>query len=219
MREHNKKTQRHRHNGDKEQHTRVGRHTQCIYRKGIKCSTHGHRVGDDKTVDNAQDKERDHQREAYTPKVLPDRAHLVTAEEVYHHQRGDGEQVKDMNTYRQTHKVGNKYYPAHRRRTVGVLLPLQHKPHHQRREHRREGIHLALDSRKPEGVGIGIRQRTNSTSTKHQHRLCHAQLVALTGKDTSREVRDSPEEEEDTEAAGDRVHRVNHHRHILGRGC
>ena len=47
------------------------------------------------------------------------------------------QQVKDMHTDRQSHKVGDKYYPSCRVRLVGLLLPAQHKPHDQCRKHRR----------------------------------------------------------------------------------
>ena len=78
------------------------------------------------------------------------------AEVVDEDQRGDAEQVEDVYADREAHQVGDQHDPARGVGFVGLLLPFEHQPHDQRREHRREGVDLALVGREPEGVGEGV---------------------------------------------------------------
>ena len=121
-----------------------------------------------------------------------------------------------MHADREAHQVGDQHDPARRMRPVGILLPLEHEPHDERREHRRKGVDLALDGREPEGVGEGVGQRPDGSGAQHGPDLRPGQLAAVARRQTPCEVGDRPEEEEDAEGAGERVHGVHRGTHVVG---
>ena len=214
-------TEYRKYKGGVDEHTSICRHTHTIDHKGIKVGSQRYGIGDDNTIDSSKDKHRDNQGHNNHQRVVPPRLLgiiLIATEEEYHHQRWDSQQVEDVDTYRQTHKVGNKDYPTHRRRTICILLPLEHQPHYQRCEHRRQGIDLTLNGREPEGVGIGIRQRTYDTSTQHKNSTIQRVRHTTRSHYTTSKVGYSPKHKEYGEAAHQRIHTIDHHRHILGRG-
>ena len=121
-----------------------------------------------------------------------------------------------MDTDREAHEVGDKHYPAHRRGSRGILLPLEHEPHHKGRKHRRQSVHLALDSREPEGVGVGVGHGANGSRAYDEQTLKERHILALAVHDAAHKVGDGPKEEHDAEARGYAVHAVNHCGDILG---
>ena len=122
---------------NEEYHARVYWHAEAIYSEGVECCAKGYGVGDDNTVYSTEDKERNKQGSTHHKDVAQLVYALVATEEPYHHKRGDGEQVEDMHTDRETHEVGDEDYPAHRGGPICILLPLEHEPYHHRRKHRR----------------------------------------------------------------------------------
>ena len=216
--EHHQVAQKRKDRNSEEYHTAIYGHSERINREGVDRSTEGYGIWDDDAVDNAQNKERYNKGKANLKNIIPRRAVLIAAEKPYHHQRWDSKQVEDMYADRESHKVGDKDYPTHRGRAVGILLPLEHKPHYQCRKHRREGVNLTLDSREPEGVGIGIRQCSDGTRTENKNHTAKAHLLVVTTRGYATcQMRDSPKEEEDAEARSHAVHSVNHHRNALNR--
>ena len=142
--------------GKKYHNTDILRQAERINRKGVELSTKCHSIGDNHAIDSAKDNERHNKSDSYLDKIILYRAHLKAAEEVYHHKRRNRQQVEQMDTNREAHKVGDKDNPAHSIGAVGLLFPLEHQPYHQRRKHRRKRVYLSLDSREPEGVGKGV---------------------------------------------------------------
>lgn len=76
-----------------------------------------------------------------------------------------------------------------------------------------------LVGREPEGVGEGVGQRADGARTQYGPHVGVGQLAALRRVDAAAEVGDRPEHEQDAEGARQRVHGVDHQRHVLGRGC
>lgn len=172
------------------------------------------RVGDDDVVDEDQDGPGGERGDG---RAAP-RDAVVLAEVVDEDQRGDGQQVEDMHADREPHQVGDQDDPACGPGPVGLLLPLEHEPYHQRREHRREGVDLALDGREPEGVGEGVGQRSHGACAQRGDGPRQGELAAAARDETARQVGDRPEEEEDAEGARQRVHGVDGDAHVVGRG-
>ena len=113
MSKHYQPAHKHYDSQDKEHHTHIHRQTEAIDRKGVDSSTQSHGVRYDNAIYSTQDKHRHNKRNSHLDNIVLYCAQLVATEEVYHHKRRDSEQVEDMDTYRETHKVGDKDYPAH----------------------------------------------------------------------------------------------------------
>ena len=61
-------------------------------------------------------------------------------------------EIKQMDTDRQTHQEGYEDDPPVGIRSVGLVVPLCHRPEHQRSDKGRHGVHLSFHSREPECV-------------------------------------------------------------------
>ena len=81
---------------------------------------------------------------------------------------------------------------------VGVVLPLQYQPEHYCGKGGGVGIYLALDSGVPEGVAEGVYQRSHHTARLYGNELCHIHLRPVLENKLTRQMGDSPEEEQDT---------------------
>ena len=86
---------------------------------------------------------------------------------------------------------------------VGLLLPFEHQPYDQRREHRREGVDLTLDGREPERIGEGVGQGTHDACTQDGPHVGSGELAAVAGHEAPRQVCDRPEQEQDAEESSD----------------
>ena len=173
------------------------------------------RMGNDDAVDENKNRARN---EGADRDTLEGDA-LCFAEIVDEYQRGNGQQVEDVHADRKPHQVGDQHDPARGVGFVGLLLPFEHQPYDQRREHRREGVDLALVGREPEGVGEGIGECSHRTCAQYGHDVGFRKLRALTGEDAACQVGDRPEKEQDAERAGQAVHGVHHVGYIVRRGC
>ena len=173
------------------------------------------RVGDNQSVDEPEDRQRDDRCDAESLEGHG----RVFAEIVDVDQCRNGQQIEDVNADRESHEVGDQDQPPRCVGFVGLVFPFEHEPHHERREHRREGVDLALVGREPEGVGEGVGQRADGARTQYGPHVGVGQLAALRRVDAAAEVGDRPEHEQDAEGARQRVHGVDHQRHVLGRGC
>ena len=190
-----------------EHHARVGGQPERIDEQRVDLCADPYRVGDDDVVHEQQGGAGDECRIDHALE-----GHLLgLAEVVDEGQRRDGEQVEDVHADREAHQVGDQHDPARGVGLVGLLLPFEHEPHDQRREHRREGVDLALDGREPEGVGEGVGQGADGSGSEHGPRPGVGQLRTTAGHQTPRQVCDGPEEEEDAEGAGQRVHGIDGH--------
>ena len=190
-----------------EHHARVGGQPERIDEQRVDLCADPYRVGDDDVVHEQQGGAGDECRVDHALE-----GHLLgLAEVVDEGQRRDGEQVEDVHADREAHQVGDQHDPARGVGLVGLLLPFEHEPHDQCREHRREGVDLALDGREPEGVGEGVGQGADGSGSEHGPRPGVGQLRTAAGHQTPRQGRDGPEEEEDAEGAGQRVHGIDGH--------
>ena len=170
------------------------------------------RVGDDDVVDEEQDGARDQRGVDHAFE-----GHLLRLTEIVdEYQRRNGQQVEDVHADRKAHHVGDQHDPARRMGFVGLLFPFEHQPHHERREHRREGVYLALDGREPERVGEGVGQRADDACAEDGQRVGLRQLTATASHQTPCQMGDGPEQEQDAERAGDGVHGVYGHSHVVG---
>ena len=174
-----------------------------------------YRVGDDYAVDETEYGER-HER---GDDNAAQRHMVILAEVVDEHQSRYGQQVQYVHTDRETHQIGYQHDPAGRVRLVGLLLPLEHEPYHQRREHRREGVDLTFDGREPEGVGEGVCQGTHGARAEDGDLVVVSNGAAAGAVYAACDVRDRPEEEEYAEGAGQTVHGIDHVGHVVRRGC
>ena len=140
---------------------------------------------------------------------------LAHAVEIDEDKRRDGQQVEDVHADRQPHQVGDQHDPAQAVGLVGLLLPFEHEPHDQRREHRRQGVDLAFDGREPERVGEGVGQRAHRARPEDGPCAGGGQFGAVARHEAPRQMGDGPEEEEDAEGAGQRVHGVHGRAHVI----
>ena len=208
-------TQRSKHRKDEEYHTRIDGQTQRIDEQAIHCCTDGNRIRNDYTIDSQQNSSR----HAGCRHDTFERYGRPLAEVVDEYQRRDCQQVQDMHTDRQTHQVCDQNQPTVCVRIIGHVLPFEHCPHNQRGEHRRESIDLTLDSREPEGVGEGVSQCAHSARTQNCPHRAIGQRATACGIDTTCEMGDCPEEEQNAETAGNRRHHIDHCSQRSGRGC
>ena len=103
-------------------------------------------------------------------------------------------------------------------RLVGLLLPFQHEPHHQRGEHRREGVDLALHGREPEGVGECVGQGSDGARSQHGDGVDEGHFAPRGGEYAACDVRYGPKQEQYAERTRQTVHGVDHVGHIVRRG-
>ena len=166
--------------------------TEGVDTQTVKPSTNSGGVGDDKRVDSEEEGSRNRCR---IDNALG--GHLrILLEVVDEDQSGDSQQVKDVDTNRQTHQVGNQHQPTCACGVVGCLLPFQNSPEDHCRKERRHRINLRLDSREPEGVGKGVGERADKACSHHcpESAIAHLLKTLRTCQATA-EVGDGPEEE------------------------
>ena len=192
-------------------HARVDRQPQRVDEEKVEHRAHVDRVGDDDAVDDQQDGTGDQRR---VDQAAP-RDGLRGAEIVDEDQRRDGQQVEDVHADRKAHQVGDQHDPARGMGLVGLLLPLEHEPHYQGGKHRREGVDLALDGREPEGVGKSVGQRSDGSGAQHGPGVGRRQLMTVARDQAAGQVGNRPEKEQDAERAGQGVHGIDGHAHIL----
>ena len=197
-----------------EHHARVDGQAQRVDEEKVEHRPDVDRVGDDDVVDEQKDGPGDQGgvNDAFEGYLFG------FAEVVDEHQRRNGQQVEDVDADRKAHHVGNQDDPARRVGLVGLLFPFEHQPHHECREHRREGVYLAFDGREPERVGERVGQRAYGACAQDGPGVGPGELSAVAGHEPPRQVRDGPEQEQDAECAGDGVHGVHSHAHVIGRG-
>ena len=70
----------------------------------------------------------------------------------HEHQRRNGEEVQEVNSYRESHQERYEHDPSVGIRLVSLLIPLGHRPEDHGSEERRHRIYLTLDCREPECV-------------------------------------------------------------------
>ena len=198
-----------------EDDSRVDRQPERVDEEHVDHGSDVDRVGDNESVDEPEDRQCDDRRDAETLEGHG----LVFTEIVDVNQCRNGQQVEDMDADRESHQVGDQDQPPRCVGFVGLILPFEHQPHDERREHRREGVNLAFDGREPESVGEGIGQRADGASAQHGPSIGIGQFASLRRVDAASEVGDRPEHEEDAEGTGQRVHDIDRQRYILGRGC
>ena len=173
-----------------------------------------YRVGNDQVVDEEQDGAGGEQRAGGAAQ----RDLLCGAEVVDEDECRDGQQVQDVHADREPHEVGDQHDPPCRAGRVGLLLPFEHEPHHQRREKRRQGVDLAFDGREPEGVGEGVGQCAHESRAEHRPYVGLRGLGAFAAAEAHAQVGDGPEKKEDAACAGQAVHGIDHVGHVVRRG-
>ncbi len=195
-----------------DRHARIDRQPQDVDEEDVDHRTYPDRVGNNQVVDDDQHGASDQESHA----DAFERRALGTAEIVDECQRRNGQQIEDMHTDRQAHQIGNQHDPAEGSGFVGVLLPFEHQPHDQRREHRRQGVDLALDGRKPECIGERVGQCPDNTGTENGPRIDNGQFAAIAVDEPPRKMRNRPEKKEYAECTRNGVHCVDGNPHIIG---
>ena len=103
-----------------------------------------------------------------------------------------------MNADRESCHICDEHQPAVAVRLVGMVFPLQNKPEHDSRECRRVGVNLAFDGRKPERVAESVDECTHHTACLDGYHLSQRHLAYVRHKEFPHQMRDAPEEEQDT---------------------
>ena len=106
-----------------------------------------------------------------------------------------------MRPHGEPHQISDEHQPAVAPRPIGNVLPLENGPENNGCKERRQGVHLGLDGREPEGVGPGIGQRSDRGGTDHGPALSVGKFVLLFAVHAPPEMRDAPKEEGDGQAA------------------
>ena len=83
-----------------------------------------------------------------------------------------------MDTDGEARDIGYEENPTVAAWTVGLILPFQDKPEHQRSEERGEGIDLSLNSREPESIAEGIGQSAHQSARLDSNNVGYGQHVA-----------------------------------------
>ena len=195
-----------------ERDARVDRQAERVDEQRVDLRPDPDGVGDDDVVDEDDHRPGHERREGdASPGHRGGLAEVVDED-----QRGDAEQVEDVHADRESHQVGDQHDPARGVGFVGLLLPFEHQPHDQRREHRRERVDLALDGREPERVGEGVGQGPDGSGAQDGPCVGGGELRAVARHQTPCQVGDGPEQEQDAEGAGQRVHGVDGDAHVVG---
>ena len=145
---------------------------------------------------------------------FPELERLVLALAIVEHkyQGGNCQQVKQVNTYTQTHQEGYEHYPTVGMRLLCDVVPAGHCPEHHGCEKTRHGIHLALDGTEPEGIGEAIDQGAHKTGAYNGDCLAFSVFPVIA---TAHEPACKPDyrkiQEEDGKCTAESTHRVYRH--------
>ena len=133
-----------------------------------------------------------------------------------HHDGGDGQQVEEVDADGEAHHVEDKDDPFICAGFVGLFFPFEDGPEDDGGEEGGGGVDFAFHGAIPEGVAEGIGERPHHPRCQDQERLLTAGSgYCLGGRhEFAGEMGDSPEQEEDGEAAGDGAHEI----HAAGSG-
>ena len=96
---------------------------------------------------------------------------LVLPIVVHKHKRRNGQEVQEVDTYREAHQKRYQYYPAVRVGLVRLLIPLAHRPENESREQRGHSVNLAFNRREPEGVGEAVRKGAYRSGSEYRDTL------------------------------------------------
>ena len=192
---------------------RIDRQRQRIYKEYIDHRTQPNGIRDDDAVDKQQYGTRNQRHQTDSLEGYA----TMGAEIVDEHQCRYRQQVEDMYAYGQAHAVGDNDNPSHGMRRIGLLLPFEHQPNHQSRKHRRKGVNLALDRRKPECIGKGICQRPDRSRSENRNGSRNGELLAILFAQTAGYVGNRPKHKEDAECACKSIHRIDHVGNIVYR--
>ena len=201
-----------------EDDARVVAHTQCVHKEAVEVAAQFHKTRF-KTVENhAYNGKRYQQCDNRTFGI----GVLGLAEVINKCNGGDTQQVEQVHAQRETEYIGYEYNPAVARRRVGAVLPLEYEPEHQSSTETREGIHLGLNCREPEGVAPSVNKCSAQAATHHHQVLgkCHLIFLAVFHHEPLHQVRDGPEQQQNGGRAQQGRHGVDalRHRHHIATG-
>ena len=116
------------------------------------------------------------------------------------HNGRDAEEVQEVHTDGKADDIGQQNDVAVAFDACTSALPLENEPEYQGRHERREGIHLSLYCREPEGVGPRVNQGTHHTRKENGDGLAPGHVVfglVVAADNLLGERSNSPEEEKD----------------------
>ena len=128
------------------------------------------------------------------------------------------EQVQQVHADAQAGQVGDKNQPAVTVGFVGNVFPFQYQPEYHGGEQGGEGIDFAFHGTEPECIAERIGQCAHQAAAHDGHHLSACDIVFVRRHEFAHQVRDAPEEEQDTCAAHQRAHVVHHFGHGGGIG-
>ena len=114
----------------------------------------------------------------------------------YQHDGGDTEQIEQVHGDGHADHVCDEYEIAVAVRGVGAVFPLEYEPEYQRRAKRREGVYLALDSRKPECVAPRVSQGAADTRAEDERHLPGRRSRVVAHDEAAAEMGHAPEEQQ-----------------------
>ena len=190
--------------------TRVERHAERIDKEQLKPSAYRDDAGHHAVEHGGHDDKRYGQRGQRS-------LGLHIGEFLIDEHQYDGrnaEQIQQVDTDAQAGHIGDQHQPTVAVRLVGMILPLQDEPEHHGCERRGVGIHLALDSRKPEGVAERIDQRAHESRCFDGDEFAQGERIPIFQHQFACEVGDAPEEKQDRRGTQQCTHDVHHARHL-----
>ncbi len=196
---------------DEAEHTALVRHSAGVHAEEFHPARQPNHAGHN-AVQHGGHQHRPHQKGADdAPQSAPGRA----AEMPHQDHRRNAEQIEQMHADGQADKIGDEHHPAVTAGLVGLVLPLQHQPEHQRRQETGVGIDLGFHRREPERVAERIGQRAHQAAHLHQPHTCRRER-AVGHHQPPRQVRNRPEEEQDAARTEQGREQVHHQRHPRG---
>ena len=136
----------------------------------------------------------------------------------YEHDGRNGQQVQQVDADGKAHQETDEDQPAVGIRLVGLLLPFEGGPEHDRREERGHGIDLTFHGREPERIGKTVGESAHDPRAEDGEGTGFGQGPAPFFLHPAGEMDDRQIEEEDGQAGADGTHRVDRDGGILGTG-
>ena len=140
----------------------------------------------------------------------------VLLEIVHQGDGGQAKQVEQVDANAEARQVEDKHEPAVGVRFIGMVLPFQNKPENEGCKHRTISVNLALDGGEPERVAPRIGKGARQACTHNGDGLPGFRDDAILANEFARQVRDAPEEEQDTQGRQQGRHHVDAQGHLGG---
>ena len=201
---------------DIDNHTRIERHAQGVDKQQLKPSAYLHHTRHNAVEHYSHQYGRTRQSKQTTFQIGI-RVLLII---INQYNRGDTKQVQQVNPDTQPRKVSNQNQPTVAMRLVGHILPFQDEPEHHGGKQAGESIHFTFHGTIPEGITPGIRQGTHQTGPHDGNQLADGHLRIVGTHQLLHQMRNAPEQEQDTSGTHQGIHDVypiSHLRRVAGK--